>query len=141
MGIIEGTDQIDGLGYGKAIPVLAYYDFAVDGGAVGDIVLRSESAIPSGAVIVDTLILTDTVLTSSGSATVALKANSAADLVAATAISSSPWSAAGAVRGTLNATHAPVVTTAKRSITATVATAALTAGKFRAVVWYVTVAA
>ena len=117
----------------------AHYDFAVDGGAVGDIALRGEK-IPSGAVITDVLIKVDTGLTSGGAATVALKAESAADLNAADAISGAPWSAAGVKRGDLDADTAPVLTTAERTITATVATATLTAGKFSVLVTYVELA-
>jgi hypothetical protein len=114
----------------------AHYDFAVDGGAVGDIALRGEQ-IPSGAIITDVLINVETVLTSGGAATVALKAESAADLNIADAISGAPWSTAGAKRGDLDADTAPVKTTADRTITATVATAALTAGKFSVLVTFV----
>lgn len=117
----------------------AHYDFAVDGGAVGDIALRGDK-IPSGAIITDVLINVETVLTSGGAATVALKSEGAADLNAAAAISGAPWSAAGAKRGDLTATSAPVKTTAERTITATVATAALTAGKFSVLVSYVELA-
>lgn len=113
----------------------AHYDFAVDGGAVGDIALRGQQ-IPQGAIILDVLIDVETVLTSGGAATVALKAESAADLNAADAISGAPWSTTGAKRGDLDADTAPVKTTAARTITATVATAALTAGKFSVIVTY-----
>lgn len=113
----------------------AHYDFAVDGGAVGDIALRGQK-IPQGAIITDVLIDVDTVLTSGGAATVALKAESAADLNAADAISGAPWSSTGAKRGDLTATTAPVKTTAERTVTATVAAAALTAGKFSVIVSY-----
>lgn len=116
----------------------AHYDFAVDGGAVGDIPLRGRQ-IPSGAIIIDTLIDVETALTSGGAATVALKSEGAADLNAADAISGAPWSTTGAKRGDLTATSAPVKTTADRTITATVGTAALTAGKFSIVVTYVEV--
>lgn len=113
------------------------YDFAVDGGAVGNIALRGENAvIPSGAIITDVLIDVETLLTSGGAATVALKAESAADLNAADAISGAPWSTATAKRGDLDADTAPVKTTANRTITATVAVAALTAGKFKVYVTY-----
>lgn len=116
--------------------VKATYDFALDGGAVGDIALRG-AAIPSGAIITDVLVDVTTALTSGGSATVAIKAQSAADLISATAIGSSPWSTTGPKRGSLDADSAPIKTTAKRTITATVATAALTAGKFSVIVEYV----
>lgn len=114
----------------------ASYSFAVDGGAVGDIALRGQT-IPSGAVITDVLIVVGTALTSGGSATVAVKAQSSADLNAADAISGAPWSSTGAKRGDLDADSAPILTTAERTITATVATAALTAGVFDVYVTYV----
>lgn len=113
----------------------AYYDFAVDGGAVGDIALRGQQ-IPQGAIITDLLIIVETALDSGGSATVALKAQSAADLNAADAFGGAPWSTTGAKRGDFDADTAPILTTAARTITATVGTAALTAGKFSVIVEY-----
>lgn len=137
MGIIEGTSKVGaGVPGGRVKAAVGLYDFGVDGGAVGDIPLRGDR-IPSGAVIVDSLIHVDTVLTSGGAATVAIKTQGAADVNAADAISGAPWSSTGAKRGDLTATSAPVKTTAARTITATVGTAALTAGKFSVVVWYV----
>lgn len=137
MAVIETTGKLSGgLSYGRVKPAVAFYDFAVDGGAVGDIVLRGDS-VPSGAVIVDALIQVDTALTSGGAATVAIKTEGAADINAAAAVSGAPWSATGAKRATFTATTAPVKTTARRTPTATVATAALTAGKFTVIVWYV----
>jgi hypothetical protein len=137
MPIIPGTRKVGaGQPYGMAKPAVAAYDFAVDGGAVGDITLRGDT-LPSGAVIVDSLIQVDTALTSGGSATVAIKVESAADVNAADAISGAPWSTTGPKRGDLTSTSAPVKTTAARSIVATVGTAALTAGVFKVVVWYV----
>lgn len=113
----------------------AEYDFAVDGGAVGDITLRGQQ-VPSGAIITDVLIRVTTALTSGGAATVALKSEGAADLNAADVISGAPWSTTGAKRGDLDADTAPVLTTADRAIKATVAVAALTAGKFSVFVTY-----
>lgn len=140
MPIIEGAGKAGvGLGVGRRRLAVGLYSFATDGGAVGDIVLRGDQ-IPSGAIITDVLINVDTALTSGGAATVALKAESAADLNTADAISGAPWSTTGAKRGDLTATTAPVKTTAARSITATVATAALTAGKFSVYVSYLEIA-
>jgi hypothetical protein len=137
MAIAPGTRKVGaGQPYGSPKPAVAAYDFAVDGGAVGDITLRGDT-IPSGAVIVDSLIQVDTVLTSGGAATVAVKVESAADVNAADAISGAPWSTTGPKRGDLTATTAPVKTTAARNVVATVGTAALTAGVFKVVVWYV----
>lgn len=137
MPITPGTRKIGvGQPYGMPKPAVAAYDFAVDGGAVGDITLRGDT-VPSGAVIVDSLIQVDTVLTSGGAATVAIKTEGAADINAADAISGAPWSTTGPKRGDLTSTAAPVTTTAARSIAATVGTAALTAGAFKVVVWYI----
>lgn len=140
MAIIPGTEKVGaGFSFGQPKPAVGLYDFALDGGAVGDIVLRGDS-LPSGAIIVDALLHVDTVLTSGGAATVAIKVESAADVNNADAISGAPWSTTGPKRGDLTATTAPVKTTAARSIIATVGTAALTAGVFKAVVWYVELA-
>jgi len=137
MATVPGTGKIGSTSYiGRTKWARASYDFAVDGGAVGDIALRGDR-IPSGAVILDSLIKVDTALTSGGAATVAVKVESAADVNAADAISGAPWSTTGAKRGDLTATTAPVTTTAARTITATVATAALTAGKFSIAIAYV----
>jgi hypothetical protein len=114
--------------------IVAEYDFAIDGGLVGDIALRGDT-LPSGAVVTDVLIHVDTVLTGA-TATVAIKSEGAADLQSAAAISGAPWSTTGAKRATFTATTAPVKTTADRAITATVGTANLTAGRFRVVVEY-----
>lgn len=141
MTIIEGAGKIGAseLGLGLRKPAVGLYDFAVEGGATGDITLRGDS-IPSGAVIVDALLDVETVVTSAGAATLAIKTEGAADINAADVVSGAPWSTTGAKRADLTATTAPVKTTAKRSIVATVGTAALTAGKFKVVVWYVELA-
>ena len=140
MPIIEGAGKAGvGLGVGRRRLAVGLYSFATDGGAVGDITLRGD-AIPSGAIVTDVLIHVDTALTSGGAATVALKAESAADLNAADAISGAPWSSTGAKRGDLTATTAPVKTTASRPIVATVGTAALTAGKFSVYVSFLEIA-
>lgn len=137
MPIIEGTGKAGlGLGQGRRRTAYAEYSFATDGGAVGDITLRGDT-IPSGAVIIDALLRVTTVLTSGGAATVAIKVESAADVNAADAISGAPWSTVGAKRGDFTSTTAPILTTAARSIVATVGTAALTAGVFKVLVTYI----
>src|SRR5262245_7891516 len=115
------------------------YDFAVDGGGVGTIVLRASAEdslgneIPNGAVIeggdleVDTAVL-------SATGTVAVQAESAADLLAATGQAGLTVGRKSLVPAFTGATT--VKTTAKRSLTIVIATAALTAGKFRVVVFY-----
>lgn len=114
------------------------YDFAVDGGAVGDIDLTSSTQIPANAVVLGGFIEVDTILASGGSATVALKTEGAADLLAATAFGSSPWSTTGRKSIIPVFTGATTVkTAAARKLQATIATAALTGGAFDVVVFYV----
>lgn len=138
MGIIEGARKLGAsqIGMGQAKIAVGLYDFATDGGAVGDITLRG-GTIPSGAILLDALLHVDTALTSGGAATVAIKVESAADVNAADAISGAPWSSTGAKRADFTATTAPIKTTAARSIVATVGAAALTAGRFQVYVFYV----
>lgn len=136
MGIIDSTRQLGGQGIGAAKPAVAEYDFSVDGGSTGDIALRGDS-VPSGAVVVDALLQVDTAPTSGGSATVAVKVESAADVNDADAISGAPWSTTGPKRADFTATSTPVAATADRTPTITVGTADLTAGVFTVIVWYV----
>jgi hypothetical protein len=134
----HGTNKIYGGGpfMGSRKYARGLYEFALDGGAVGDITLRGDS-LPSGAVILDAWLHVDTALTSGGAATVAIKTEGAADINAADAISGAPWSTTGAKRADFTATTAPIKTTAARNIVATVGTAALTAGKFSVIIEYV----
>lgn len=128
-------------GYPRATDLKAVrgrYNFAVDGGAVGDIDLTSSAQIPANAVVLGGFVEVDTVVTSGGSATVAVKVEGAADIVAAAAISGAPWSTTGRKSVVPVFTGATTVkTTAARKIQATVATAALTAGAFDVVLFYV----
>lgn len=114
----------------------ARYSFAKHGGAIGDIVLDGDS-IPKGAIVLDTLIRVDIAPDSAEhSGTIALKVQSAADLQSAKKVEEAPWSTTGAKRGTFTATSTPILTTARRKVTATVATKALTKGKFTVYVRY-----
>lgn len=129
-----GIDQIS-----RATLFLARteYDFAVDGGAVSDIALFGSTVIPSGALILAAFIHVITVPTSGGAATVALKSEGAADLQSAAAITGAPWSTAGFKAATQTFAADPVELTAARDISVTIATAALTAGKFEVLVYFV----
>lgn len=114
------------------------YDFAVDGGAVSDIDLTKSAVIPANAVIVGGFIEVDTALTSGGSATVALKVEGAGDILAAAAFGGAPWSTTGRKSVIPVFTGATTVkTSAARKVQATVAAAALTAGSFDVVLFYV----
>lgn len=132
MAVIEGTDRTK--------VFVGEYDFAVDGGAVSTIALRGSGAlgsqIPSGAVITGGYVEVDTAVTSGGAATVAITSEGAGDLVAAAAVSGAPWSTTGRKSIVPAATGATSVkTSAARTLSATIAAAALTAGKFRVVVF------
>jgi hypothetical protein len=115
----------------------AQYDFAVDGGAVSTITLRGDSQIPQGAIITDVLIDVLTAVTGGGSCTIGISSEGASDLQAAAAVTGAPWSTTGPKRGTLDADTTPIKTTAPRTISAVIGTAAVTAGKFNVVVEYV----
>lgn len=105
----------------------AGYDFAKDGGAVGDITLRGLS-LPAGAVVDIGKLDVQTSLTSGGAATAALKLVNAADVLAETAMAGL---AAGVKDLVPDGTAANTVkTTANTKLVLTVGTAALTAGKF-----------
>lgn len=121
------------------------YDFAVDGGAVGTITLRSAPGdsnggeIPIGAVILGGYIEVDTIVTSASgnTGTIAVNSEGAADLQAAAVTSGAPWSTTGRKNVIPAFTGASSIkTTARRNLAITVAVAALTAGKFRVVVFY-----
>lgn len=124
---------------GQSIQVVrGRYDFAVDGGVVGDIDLSKTAVIPPSAVILGGFVEVDTALTSGGSATVAVKVEGAADIVAAAAFGGAPWSTTGRKSVIPAFTGVTVVkTTATRKILATIATAALTAGAFDVVLFSV----
>jgi len=136
MPVIEGTTRIK--------EASGEYDFAVDGGAVGTITLRSAggaslgNVIPTGSVIVGGYIEVDTAVTSGGAATLGANAESAGDLVGSgSVVSAAPWSSTGRKSITPAFTGATgVKTTAVRNLTVSVGVATLTAGKFRVVVFY-----
>jgi hypothetical protein len=136
--IMEGVGRLGtGLYLGYAKPAVGRYEFAIDGGAVGPLVLRGDQ-LPAGAIIVDTLINVETALTGGTvTDTVQLGSEGAADLQSAAARNASPWSTATPKRGTLTATAVPVRTTARRNLTMTINGTALTGGKLAVVVWYI----
>lgn len=132
-GKIGLSSQIGHLKFARAL-----YDFDDDGGAVSAITLRGDT-IPSDAIVVDTFIEVETAVTSGGAATVSIGVEGAADLRAADTLATAPaLSTTGPKRSAVrNGSTDPVKTTAEQSVVATVATAALTAGKFSVVLAYV----
>jgi hypothetical protein len=134
MAVIEGTDRVK--------TAVGEYDFAVDGGAVGQITLRGSGAlgagVPNGAVITGGYVEVDTALTSGGAATAGVDLEATSDIVNGTVISGAPWSSTGRKSIIPAGTGATSVktTAASRSLKLTIGVAALTAGKFRVVVFY-----
>jgi hypothetical protein len=118
--------------YNTVKKLTAVYDFATLGGAVGTVVLRDykdtsqQAQLPDGAIVRDCLIDVVTAPTSGGSATIALgTGQSTTDLKAATAIASYTGLVACVPVGSA---ATAIKLTADRKPSATIATAALTAG-------------
>jgi hypothetical protein len=124
----DNTEPADGALAAVTRWAKAEYDFAVDGGDVGDIALGV--TIPDNAIIVGGFVEGITQVTSGGSATAAVKLQSAADVLAATGKAALTGTAVIPAAAVL---AAPFKLTAARVVTITVATAAITAGKFN--VW------
>lgn len=139
MGIIEQTIQEGTLGRRLRV-ARGEYNFAVDGGAIGTIPLMGATLIPSGATIIGGWIEVQTTLTSGGAATIAVQVEGAGDIVPATAVAS--WTAGrkkivpAMDTSAALAAATDVRTTAARDISAVIAAATLTAGKFSAVLLY-----
>jgi hypothetical protein len=130
MSVIEGTTELKSW--------KGSYDFAVDGGAVSTITLRSnDGTLPVGAVVMGGYVKVTTGITSGGAGTGALQVEAANDTVNGTAVSGAPWSTAGqksVIPAFTGATS--VETTAARQPKLVIGTAALTAGKFDLVLFY-----
>ena len=111
------------------------YDFAVDGGTAGAITLKDEFGdavyLPDNAVIVGAWVEAVTDNTSGGSATIALGYTGAATaLLAATDFDNAMWDVNKVTALALTKT------TQKSSVLATIAVAALTAGKWNVMIHY-----
>lgn len=139
MPIIETTVS-EGGGVSRQKVARGDYSFATDGGAVSTIALTGSTFIPSGAIITGGFIEVTTTLTSGGAATIAVGVETTTDIVTAVAVAS--WTAGrknilpALTSGALTAATT-VKTTAARDISVTIATAALTAGVFKVVLYYI----
>ena len=113
---------------------VGFYDFAVDGGGTGTITLRSnDGPIPIGSVILDGYLdVTTACLSATG--TIALQAEAAADLLAATAQAGLTLGRKSIIPSGAGANA--VKTTADRQPAMVIATAAFTAGVFTLVLQY-----
>lgn len=115
----------------------AYYDFATDAGAIGSLNLRGDM-LPSGAVVLSALVKVDTAVVTASSGTVALTIEAAGDLrVAAVPSGTIVISTTGVKHTVATRAAAPIVTTADRHVVATIATGAITAGRFSVLVEYI----
>lgn len=124
---------------GKVHVATAKYDFAVQGGAIGTVNLVGGNGkpvvLPNKAIVVDCIIDVVTPATTSASGTIALSTGQgAADLKAALAAASYTGRVACVPVGTA---ATAIKLTADRTMTATIATGAITAGKFGVIVQYV----
>ena len=127
-----------GDGLSRVRVATATYDFAVDGGAISAIDLGV--TLPDNAMILDGMVDVITTLTSAGdTATIALHAEAAGDIVAAIAINdgTNPWDAGLRAIKQLGTSTTATKLTAARAITATIAVEAVTAGKFVVFLRYV----
>lgn len=135
-------DSYDQSGVGVHTPVgkgqiVAEYDFDNAGGAIGTIHLP-HAPLPVGAIVTNSYLEVITALTSGGAATVGLQIEATDDLVVATAISGAPWSSTGR-KDTLvePGTEAGYIkATELRQLSIVIATADLTAGRFKVIIEY-----
>jgi len=119
--------QASGLAPQKGVAYFTY-DFDKHGGAVGDITVYG-NGIPKGALIDQGKVDVQAAVTSSGSATLAAKAVGSGDVLGSTGKASLTADAKLDAVPDGTASNAIRTTAAINSITVTVGTAALTAGK------------
>lgn len=114
------------------------YDFALDGGAISTIALRSsDGPIPTDSYITHGVLDVLTAFTTGSAATAALTVNAANDVVSATVVSGAPYSSTGLKSIVPVATGATAIkTTAQRAPSIVIATGTITAGKCRLVLFY-----
>lgn len=108
------------------------YDFAVDGGAVGDIVLSDKAgynALPSGAVVQNVHAWVETACTSGGSATLSWGDNSDVDGYSGTAKAVAALTENAVFSGSADSAALCPSYAANSDFSVSVGTAALTAGK------------
>lgn len=119
---------------------VGWYDFAVDGGAIGAVNLMGGLLIPSGSTILNGYIDVVTQCTSGGAATIALAVESAGDIVP-NSVAIGAWTVGRksvvptVTAGAALAASAVIRTTADRDIVMTIAAATITAGRFKVVLF------
>lgn len=125
-------------GHGAVRVACATYDFSKIGGAVG--AHKLGVTLPAGAIVIDSSIevITTCTTASADAGTMAISIEGANDIVSAVAVSNgaNPWDA-GVHAGVPVGTAATAIKlTEDRTVTATIATQAFTAGKFNVWLWY-----
>ena len=135
MPIMEGTTRLK--------TFTAEYDFAVDGGAVSVITLRGGAGdiqgneLPNGSVIEGGYLEILTGFTTGAAGQMSIDSEATGDIVVSAVVSGAPYSTTGRKSVISAFTGATTVkTTAKRNVTATITVGAITAGKFRLVLFY-----
>lgn len=136
--ISAGAGQVGAGNYvGRTKWARAYYDFATDGGAIGAIPLRGDK-LPKNAVVLSTVVRVETNVASGGAATVSVGVQGATDIRAAATLSTAPaLDSTGNKLGAITRATAPVNVSADKDVVATVAVAALTAGRFSVLIEYI----
>lgn len=114
----------------------AVYNFAVDGGAVGEIIPAVSDTIPANAIVLGDVVNSPTAVTSAGAATVAAGTHAGSSSTALLAATGKASFTTDAVLVGLGQT-APFKMSAAGQINITVGTAALTAGVIEVIVLYV----
>ena len=130
MAKIEGTTRLKSY--------TGEYDFAVDGGAISTIILRSnDGPIPAGSYVMSGVLDILTAFTTGSAAVAGLQAEAANDLVASALVSGAPYSTTGLKSIIPVATGATAVkTTVSRAPSIVIATGTITAGKCRLILFF-----
>lgn len=116
-------------GGGNERTVICAWDFAVQGGAVSNIVIGK---LPNGAVVTGGWLDVETIVVGAG-ATAGIDGNATSDIVTAAALAGAPWTTTGRkVLNPLIQTPSTWLTmTADRNVQLAITAAPLTAGKFK----------
>ncbi len=135
---LNGVIRSEHHAHGLSREITVEYDFADLEGAVGAVTLTDVNnnavSIPDNAIITSVVYEEITPMTSGGSATVALGITRNTDaFIAATAFNNAAFTADVSTKEN----EVPLKTSASVSVLATIATAALTAGKFRLHISYI----
>jgi hypothetical protein len=133
-----GNNSGDQFGAAGAQVAKATYDFSVDGGGIGTILLANSLVIPAGAIIFGGLIDGITLPASGGGATIAVGLGSGAQAAALKAAAGFATYSAGTILALIPVWTAATafVVAADTKISVTIAAATLTAGKFAVEIYY-----